>query len=219
MTLDSDEKLFVEHFLKVYPEGDLTLWDVGAAEGRFTRGFVEAAHPRTVKARLFEPRPDSAVLVGLGTVHWSAVGAYMGWEMLTETTDPLLSHLDRNHAALREYCGERGIEIPRDSVAKTYAVGVVTVDYILGSGDISYLKIDTEGYEMEVLQGARTSLDRITAVQFEYGGTWIGMGHLAEAAALLFDYNIYTYDGHGMVRKTSFEDDYTWSGNFLAIRE
>jgi hypothetical protein len=36
------------------------------------------------------------------------------------------------------------------------------------------LKIDTEGYEVPVLQGAQGAFadSKIQAVQFEYGGTW-----------------------------------------------
>lgn len=38
---------------------------------------------------------------------------------------------------------------------------------------IDFLKIDTEGYEMNVLQGFGDSLKKVQVIQFEYGGTFL----------------------------------------------
>jgi len=38
---------------------------------------------------------------------------------------------------------------------------------------IDFIKIDTEGYELEVLKGMGNMLKNIKIVQFEYGGTYI----------------------------------------------
>jgi len=53
---------------------------------------------------------------------------------------------------------------------------------------IDFIKVDTEGYEMAVLRGMRSSLKarKISIVQFEYGGTWLDAGEtLAKANELL----------------------------------
>jgi len=46
---------------------------------------------------------------------------------------------------------------------------------ILGLPQIDFMKIDVEGWELNVLRGAAGLFDskRISVVQFEYGGTWI----------------------------------------------
>ena len=41
---------------------------------------------------------------------------------------------------------------------------------------IDFLKIDTEGYELEVLQGFEDYLNRVNIIQFEYGGTFLDSG-------------------------------------------
>jgi FkbM family methyltransferase len=48
-------------------------------------------------------------------------------------------------------------------------------DYIVANDitSIDFLKIDTEGYELNVLQGFEECLDKVKIIQFEYGGTFL----------------------------------------------
>jgi FkbM family methyltransferase len=48
-------------------------------------------------------------------------------------------------------------------------------DYIINNNiqNIDFLKIDTEGYELHVLQGFEDSLENVKIIQFEYGGTFL----------------------------------------------
>ncbi len=48
-------------------------------------------------------------------------------------------------------------------------------DYINNNNikNIDFLKIDTEGYELNVLQGFEDFLENIKIIQFEYGGTFL----------------------------------------------
>jgi FkbM family methyltransferase len=48
-------------------------------------------------------------------------------------------------------------------------------DYVknLAIEKIHFLKIDTEGFELKVLKGFKNTLDRVSHVQFEYGGTYL----------------------------------------------
>jgi len=48
-------------------------------------------------------------------------------------------------------------------------------DYIRDNNikSIDFLKIDTEGYELNVLQGFEDTLENVKIVQFEYGGTYL----------------------------------------------
>jgi FkbM family methyltransferase len=48
-------------------------------------------------------------------------------------------------------------------------------DYIINNNikNIDFLKIDTEGYELNVLQGFEDYLENIKLIQFEYGGTFL----------------------------------------------
>lgn len=48
-------------------------------------------------------------------------------------------------------------------------------DYLLQNNiqSIDFLKIDTEGYELNVLQGFEELLENVKIIQFEYGGTYL----------------------------------------------
>jgi len=48
-------------------------------------------------------------------------------------------------------------------------------DYMINNNikNIDFLKIDTEGYELNVLQGFEDLLKNIKIIQFEYGGTYL----------------------------------------------
>ena len=48
-------------------------------------------------------------------------------------------------------------------------------DYIINNNikNIDFLKIDTEGYELNVLQGFEDYLENVKIIQFEYGGTFL----------------------------------------------
>lgn len=51
-------------------------------------------------------------------------------------------------------------------------------DYILENNieKIDFMKIDTEGYELNVLKGFDDLLNRVNIIQFEYGGTYLDSG-------------------------------------------
>lgn len=48
-------------------------------------------------------------------------------------------------------------------------------DYVVNNNikNIDFLKIDTEGYELNVLEGFEDFLENIKIIQFEYGGTFL----------------------------------------------
>jgi len=48
-------------------------------------------------------------------------------------------------------------------------------DYIISNNiqNIDFMKIDTEGYELNVLQGFEDYLENVKIIQFEYGGTFL----------------------------------------------
>lgn len=105
-------------------------------------------------------------------------------------------------------------------------VSVSTLDEEYGAqGDpvvIDFLKIDAEGYDLKVLQGACGLLAsrRIRFLQFEYNAAWLGAGSsLLEAKQYLKTYNYGLY----LVRSTGlhpfcydFWGDYFRYSNFFA---
>ena len=90
-------------------------------------------------------------------------------------------------------------------------------DYIQENSEIQtidFLKIDTEGFEFEVLKGFDTYLKRVNYIQFEYGGTFMDNGvklkdvidYLSDRGFVEFSY----LTGAGMHPITDFTDHYQY---------
>jgi len=143
--------------------------DVGANVGRWT-GFFKAQAPGMAHYLLFEP--SRLALARLAevfagdpriTIRPAAVGARAG----------ILSFFEEADA------GETSSLVPGASVQGSLArtVPVVTLDEeiaALGWPRADYIKIDAEGFDFFVLQGARRLLEqrRLGVIQFEYNSSW-----------------------------------------------
>ena len=77
---------------------------------------------------------------------------------------------------------------------------------------IDFLKIDTEGFEFNVIKGFGNAIKKVRYIQFEYGGCYIDSGdklkdvieHLARYGFTNFSYLTY----NGLVPVTSTDDHY-----------
>ena len=146
------------------------LLDVGANQGQHARGCRKQGYKGKIIS--FEPLPDAyEVLSGFAKQDqgWvlhdrCAIGAEAGeteiniaQNSLSSSIRPMLkAHLDA--ASSSRYVGK----------AKT---NVITLDSVFDSycspDDKIFLKIDTQGFEAEVLKGAEKSLPKIAVVQLE----------------------------------------------------
>lgn len=84
-------------------------------------------------------------------------------------------------------------------------------DYVKSHGidHIDFLKIDTEGWELNVLKGSIESFNIIPHIQFEYGGCWPEGGfHLQEAREILesHGYSLYIIIPQGITAVPDFSD-------------
>jgi FkbM family methyltransferase len=97
-------------------------------------------------------------------------------------------------------------------------------DYVIDNNiqNIDFLKIDTEGYELEVLQGFDDFLENIKIIQFEYGGTFLDnntklidvKNYLENKGFYKFSY--LTIDGPILI--TDFNDHYQYC-NIVCINK
>jgi len=89
-------------------------------------------------------------------------------------------------------------------------------DYMLENNinNIDFLKIDTEGYEFNVLKGFEDKIKNIKIIQFEYGGTFIDNNtKLIDVINYLKDngFNKFYYlVNNGVVSITDFSDHYQY---------
>ena len=97
-------------------------------------------------------------------------------------------------------------------------------DYVINKKiqNIDFLKIDTEGYELEVLQGFEDFLINIKIIQFEYGGTFLDNNiKLIDVIKYLESKNFYNFSyltNNGPILITDFKDHYQYC-NIVCINK
>ncbi len=148
--------------------GNGVLFDVGANHGAYTR-FLHRLSPGS-RIHAFEPHPKTFASLRqrtagpLVTLVNMAVSDRSGTMQLYDFAEADGS----TQASLAQ--ASVGMFDP-DTVSHT--VEVTTIDAYMaktGTGIVDFLKIDTEGFDINVLRGAKGALDRgaIKAIQFEF---------------------------------------------------
>jgi FkbM family methyltransferase len=170
----SGERALVD--LLAAKEGPLIVFDVGANVGGFSSLVLDRLEGRTLSLHCFEPGKTAFAklrekLRGCADVHLNncALGAACGQRQL------YFYHEGSSLASLtrRRLDHFRGGSRPEDALEET--VDVTTLDDYLarrGLDRIDLLKIDVEGHEMDVLNGAANALrdGKIRFLTFEFGG-------------------------------------------------
>ena len=97
-------------------------------------------------------------------------------------------------------------------------------DYVTNNNikNIDFLKIDTEGYELNVIQGFEDFLENIKIIQFEYGGTFLDNNtKLIDVINYLQNKGFYKFSyltNNGPVLITDFTDHYQYC-NIVCINK
>jgi FkbM family methyltransferase len=136
-----------------------TMVDVGAHDGLLTLPFATLPGARVIA---FEPLPSAfarlqAATAGLGVeLRHEALGAAAGTLTLSMPVDGDVA-IEQWASLAKDYS-----EFPSVTV-KRFAVPVITLDS-LGLTDVEHIKVDAEGFEQEVLEGARETLRRCRPV-------------------------------------------------------
>lgn len=184
--------------------------DVGANKGDYSRQLLEKTAARVIA---FEPLPKSfeslAVLKAMFgdrfSPHNLGVGAKDS-ETLTmfysqEKTELATFSEDSNHVAYVGAANTSQISLPLVSLDAFFRD-----DRILNDSEIDLLKIDTEGFEMEVLLGAAETfaLRKPKFVQMEFNWHQMYRGHtLLAFSKILKDYMLFQMlpFNNGLVRR------------------
>jgi FkbM family methyltransferase len=168
-TYEQHDSALVRRYLRP----GMTFVDVGANIGFYSLMAAEVAGP-SGRVIAFEPNPDVHQHLqetirnnGIQNIilEQAAVGDAAGW---TDLFVPKES--GNNTATMIANEGGRPVRVP-----------VVTLDEYLDRHQVArvdFLKIDAEGFEPKVIQGARSAIQakRIGAMFCEFNGTWLRLG-------------------------------------------
>jgi FkbM family methyltransferase len=160
-----------------------TFVDVGANVGNWSARFLQAS---SAKGILFEPSEHCVASLEkkfkekVITIRDVAVGDKSG----------AISFVQEGEFGESSAIAETYIPSERPGEVAVKQISMVTLDDELVAVDfnIDFLKIDAEGYDLKVLQGAESLLrkGRIRFIQFEYNSNWVGTGSsLKEARRFL----------------------------------
>jgi FkbM family methyltransferase len=152
--------------------------DVGANAGQFARDVRSLGYRGRIHS--FEPlRAAFAELQGFaaGDPLWEASNVGVGGKAGKLEINVAKNSVFSSFRALSDLAGRFD---PNSQTVETLRVPVVTLDNALGGDNARsiFLKIDTQGFEQEVLAGAKKLLKRCAGVQLElpvdhlYEGVW-----------------------------------------------
>lgn len=149
----------------------LTVFDCGANRGVWTRAAIETFPSATIEAHLFEPSPKNCAFIR------SRDHALLYSDKQFETIIVNECAVGAEAATLKLHTDWEGSWlaslVDRGDVknAISYDVPVVSIDdYCKEKSihEIDILKIDVEGYELKVLEGAENMLPHVSALLFEF---------------------------------------------------
>ena len=130
--------------------------DIGANIGVISQALLATGH----RVHAFEPQPEVYKLLvenmgnvwGSYTHHNTAIGSEAG-----------VAEMPKVHYSAKGNFG--GLSIGSNSIYGTYPVPVVTIDSY-EFPDVGFMKIDVEGFELEVLQGATKTIERCKPIMY-----------------------------------------------------
>jgi FkbM family methyltransferase len=219
------ELIFLELFAKTNPKFCL---DIGANVGRYSKLLLENTESKILA---FEPLPAAyALLERLGTQYpgrFSAENIGVG-----DATKRMTLNYGSNTSELSSFSTDiNAISYVGESNIYQIEVEVVTLDDYFSKtefkkmGEIDLMKIDTEGFEYEVLRGAVKTISKMSPkfIQIELNSHQLHRGHsLFEFSKILDNYEVFQLlpFGKGRIKRdpASSEANIFAYSNFIFVR-
>lgn len=153
--------------MKRYVVPHTLVLDIGASLGLWSLPLGKAARSRMSSLWAFEPDPEN--------VSW--LTANIARNGLTDVIEVRQCALGSQPGTARLGHREHGggnAALQQDNIPGSVAVTVVRLDDLDVSQRVSFMKLDVEGFELEVLRGAQDTIDRDRPVIFgEFSSIWL----------------------------------------------
>lgn len=220
-TVETSGELYIINYIK----GELknknpVIFDVGANHGQYLSSLLGSFKENCI---IYSFEPSKACMKSLEKFHNKNV--YIHNLALSSKAGEMELNYDHVGSVLASvYQGNQ------DHYSKNFTLSekieAITLDEFCKSENIrqvDFLKIDVEGHEFDVLQGAENFLknNRIRFIQFEFGpGSMDGRVYLKYFFNLLCNYDIYRILKNG-IQKINYHERYEifLTSNYLAINK
>lgn len=162
----------ISHFIKM----GSTVFDVGAATGEWSL-LVLSKHPQ-VSLYAFEPIPESFNQLFQKTKNYNLMCFNFAFSNVKGEKNIAWYNNSLGWAELSSFYRREEVEkncqvTPSMLKVITYDLDTFCQEHLIDT--IDFLKIDTEGSELDIFKGAQRLLatQKIKYIQFEYGGTYL----------------------------------------------
>lgn len=214
--IDNKEIEYLNLIIKHNPN-NLNILDIGGFEGDWSDVIINLNIGAKIK--IFEPDYNNFKFLENKYINNINVDV-INKGVSNENNKLLYYKLNSNDRGVRGMSGFVLREVYKKYDFSEIEIEVVKIDDIIDY-NIHFMKIDTEGFEFNVLKGCENLLSKhkIDFIQFEYGGTYQDYNiKLNDVISYLkkYDYKIYDIDKNGnFIKIDKFEDDYLYN-NFMA---
>lgn len=201
--------------------------DVGAFRGHWTDCVLAEAYDlNEISIILFEPNPDNYNFLIQKYFQDNNIKVF---SYIVSNTEEIKDYYKIKHKKGKRKRQNESIvgmsgcvlrNIYRKYQYDILKIQTVKLDTILKNQSIDYLKIDTEGLELDVMQGCSKLLlsQKIKFIQFEYGGTYKD-SHISLNDIIKFlnqyNYRVYDLEKNSLRSLEQYTDDFAYN-NFLA---
>lgn len=219
---DSGEGVAIKYVAeKLQHEKQVTVFDIGANIGTYSILLNTVLKER---GRIFSFEPSQKTFKKLQE-HTRNIPAITAYNFGMGSEDAILTLFSNQDESGLASVYHRNLDHLDIDMNKTEAIEIRTVDGFCSShhiGHIHFLKIDVEGHEMKVLEGAKKLIDakQIDFIQFEFGGCNIdSRTYFQDFFYLLKDnYHIYRIVRNGLYPIKKYKEVYEafLTTNYLA---
>lgn len=203
--------------------GQLTVFDVGANVGHYTRHIYLAFKDLNYNLHAFEPSHPTFLKLKENCKDIQHI--YFHQVAMSDHAGEATLHYEKESSGLSSLY-ERDLSHRNISMSTHESVQLTTLDLFCkeqGIEQIHFLKMDVEGHEMAVLKGAEWFLknNRVSVIQFEFGGCNIDSRTYFRDFynALSPQYRLYRILKNGLQPITSYSEyrEIYISANYIAV--